>query len=373
VATDWRELVKPSLLELEPYHPGASLEEVRRRYGLDEIVKLNWNEGLLGPFPGVAEAVAAATAEAWMYPAQAYGDLRRALGAWLDVPPERIVPGHGIQSLVTTLAAAMLLPGDRVVIPRPTYGLYPQVFKAAGADAERVPVDADLRLDLPAMSEAARRLGAKLVVVCDPNNPTGAVVGRAEWETFLAELPAGCAVVVDEAYAEYVDPALRLRREDDVAAGRPVIVFRTFSKVFGIAGLRLGYAIVDEGFEPFLDIVQEPFNVNRAALAAGLASLERVELVEERRVEAAEARTLVTERFEAAGIRVFPSQANFVLADVGVDDRALEERLIRRGFLIRAGSEFDLNGLVRVTVGPAGVMERAATALVEERAALLAA
>jgi histidinol-phosphate aminotransferase len=113
--------------------------------------------------------------------------------------------------------------------------------------------------------------------------------------------------------------------------------------------------------------------VNRAARAAGLASLERVELVEERRVEAAEARTLVTERFEAAGIRVFPSQANFVLADVGVDDRALEERLIRRGFLIRAGSEFDLNGLVRVTVGPAGVMERAATALVEERAALLAA
>jgi histidinol-phosphate aminotransferase len=366
VAARWADLVKPSLHGLEPYRPGESVHELRERHGLDEVVKLNWNEGLFGPLPGVLEAAAAELENAWMYPERAYSDLREALAAWLALPAERIVPGHGIQSLVTTLAAAAVLPGDTAVLPRPTYGLYAQVLAAAGAHVERVPVRDDLTLDLERMAEAARRTAAKLVVVCDPNNPTGLLLGRADWEGFLAALPEGCIAVADEAYVEYVDPERRLGREGDAAGGRPVVVLRTFSKIFGLAGLRLGYAIVHEELEPFLDVVQEPFNVNRVALAAGRASIARSDLLEERRREAVEARELLSERLAALGLRVVPSHANFVLAEVPVDDAALADRLAARGFLIRPGSEFGLPGFVRVTAAPVPVVERFAEVLAEE-------
>jgi histidinol-phosphate aminotransferase len=366
VSAGWADLVKPSLHGLEPYRPGESVAALRERHGLDEVVKLNWNEGLFGPLPGVLEAAAAELDNAWMYPERAYSDLRDALAGWLDLPPERIVPGHGIQSLVTTLAAAAILPGDHVVLPRPTYGLYAQVLAAAGAKLERIPVRDDLGLDLERMAEAARRTGAKLAVVCDPNNPTGLLLPRGEWDAFLDALPDGCVTVVDEAYVEYVDPALRLEREHEVAGSRPVIVLRTFSKIFGLAGLRLGYAIVHDELEPYLDVVQEPFNVNRVALAAGQASLARADLVEDRRREAVEARELLARRLTELGGRVVPSHTNFVLAEIPGDDAALADRLAARGFLVRPGSEFELAGYIRVTAAPIPVIERFAAVLAEE-------
>jgi histidinol-phosphate aminotransferase len=306
-----------------------------------------------------------------MYPEQAFSDLREAVCRWRDVPPEQVVPAHGIQSLVRTIADALLGPGESVVLPEPTYGLYAQVFAAAGASIEYVPCPA-LKLDLDEMAASATRIGARLIVVCDPNNPTGSLAEQAEWDRFLDALPAACAVVVDEAYCEYVDPARRIRREDDVARGRPVILLRTFSKIFGLAGLRLGYAIVSEPLASYLDVVQEPFNVNRAALAAGTASLQSPEIVEERRLQAAASRELLTSLLAAADIEVQPSQANFVLARVGVDDIALADGLASRGFLIRAGSEFGMAGTVRITVAPPPVMEKAAQELIAVRNGLFA-
>jgi histidinol-phosphate aminotransferase len=372
VTTDWSSLVRPSLVGISPYNPGPSLEELRAEHGLDEIVKLNWNEGLQGPFPGVESAVAAELDNAWMYPEQAYSDFREAVADWVGTRPERIVPGHGIQALIATVAHAFLDPGDAVVVPTPTYGLYAQVCGAVGAWVERVP-GRGLRHDLEAVADAARRTDARLAWICDPNNPTGSLVGRAEWDSFLGALPDGCAVVVDEAYVEYVDPGRRLRREDDVEAGRPVVLLRTFSKIFGLAGLRLGYAIVHESLAGFLDVVQEPFNVNRAALAAGRASLARIEIVEVRRRENALARDLLAGRLREAGAEPAPSDANFVLVDVGVDDLALYDHLLRRGLLVRPGSEFGLDGSVRITVGPEPLVERAAAEVAQARAQLLAA
>jgi len=369
--TRWKDLVRSSLHGIEPYQPGPSLTELKERYGVDEIVKLNWNEGLFGPFQGALAAAAAELENAWMYPEQAFSDLREAVCRWRDVPPEQIVPAHGIQSLVRTVADAFLCPGDSVVLPEPTYGLYAQVFAAAGASIEYVPCP-ELRLDLDEMAASAARVDARLVVVCDPNNPTGSLAEQDEWDSFLDVVPEGCAVVVDEAYCEYVDPARRIRREDDVAGGRPVILLRTFSKIFGLAGLRLGYAVVSEPLGSYLDVVQEPFNVNRAALAAGTASLQSPETVEERRLQAAESRELLTRLLEAADIDVHPSQANFVLARVGVDDVALTDGLASRGFLIRAGSEFGMAGAVRITVAPLPLMEKAAHELIAVRSSLFA-
>ena len=364
--TDWSRIVRPSLIGLEPYRPGASLEELKEAYGLDEIVKLNWNEGLEGPFPGVEEAVVSELERAWSYPAEAYADLRENVAAWLGTTPERIVPSHGIQALIATVVHAFLEPGDAVVQTAPTYGLYATTSAAAGARVVDVP-SRDRRHDVDALAKAAREHDARLVWLCDPNNPTGALVTPDEWERLLAGVPDRCAVVVDEAYVEYVDPAVRLDRVRDVEAGLPVIVMRTFSKIFGIAGLRLGYAVVSEPLAAMIDVVLEPFNVNRAALAAGRASLLHTELVETRRLANEAGRERLAERLRAAGAEPYPSQANFLLVDVGVDDVALTEALARRGFLVRAGSEFGLAGCIRITTGPIPLMERVAREVVAAR------
>lgn len=370
--TDWNDVVRPSLIGLEPYRPGASVEELKEAYGLDEIVKLNWNEGLEGPFPGVEAAVAAELERAWIYPAEAYAELRADVAGWLGTTPDRIVPSHGIQALIATVAHAFLQPGDAVVLTTPTYGLYGTTCAAAGARVVEVP-SRELRHDVDALVGAARDTDARLLWLCDPNNPTGALVEPGEWERLLAGVPDRCAIVVDEAYAEYVDPALRLDRLRDVEAGAPIVVMRTFSKIFGIAGLRLGYAVVEEPLAALLDVVQEPFNVNRAALAAGRASLRRAELVETRRLANEAGRERLAELLRAAGAEPWPSQANFLLVDVGVDDLALTEALARRGFLVRAGSEFGLAGFVRITTGPVPLMERVAREVADLRGTLLQA
>jgi histidinol-phosphate aminotransferase len=364
--TDWSSLVRPSLVGLEPYRPGPSLSELRREHGLDEIAKLNWNEDLFGPLPGALDAVKDELVNTWMYPEQAYSDLREAVAGWLELPADTIVPAHGVQALIAAVAHAFIREEDAVVIPQPTYGLYAQVSAGAGARVVRVP-NVDFRLDLPALAEAARRENARLVWVCDPNNPTGSLIEAGEWEEFVAALPDGTAAVVDEAYREYADPERRVAREPEVLDGRPVVLLRTFSKIFGLAGLRLGYAVAHPELAPFLDVVQEPFNVNRAALAAGRACLEHPERIEERRRESSEARALLASLLDAQGIESLPSQANFLLVDVGGDDAALAGELVLRGFLVRPGSEFGLNGWARVTVGPPALMERFVRALVEAR------
>ena len=368
--TDWAPLLRPQLIDLGPYVPGASLDELKREYGLDEVAKLNWNEGLFGPLPGVLDAVAAELDETWAYPEHAYLELREGLAAETGAQPEQILPAHGIQTLILTLCSAFLSPGDAVVVPQPTYGLYAQASRAAGAVVERVP-SPELRLDLERIADAARRSDARIAWICDPNNPTGSLIDSADWTAFLDALPPGCLAVADEAYIDYVEPRTRIRREDDVAAGRPVVVLRTFSKIFGLAGLRLGYAIAAPELVPYLQTVQEPFNVNRPALVAGAASLGRPGELAERRRATVEAREGLAAALAAEGISPVPSEANFLLVEHGVDDAALFDGVLRRGVLIRPGAEMGMPGWARITVGPEPLMGLVAEALPAVRAELL--
>jgi histidinol-phosphate aminotransferase len=369
--TEWASFVRPALHDLRAYHPGPSMAELEERYGR-AVVRLNRNEDLFPPLAGVREAVEAELPNVWMYPEESYGEFRAAVAEWLGTTADRIVPAHGTQALIGTLAGLFLDPGDAVVVPQPTYGLYAQVSATRGANVHRVPLR-ELRVDLDAVAATASEVRAKVVWICDPNNPTGSLVGRDEWQAFLDALPTDCAVVADEAYADYVDPASRIHRERDVEAGRRVVVLHTLSKLFGIAGLRLGYAIADPELARYLDVMQEPFNVNRAALAAGLVCLARPELIDERRLAVAEARETLCERLQTRGLEPLPSQANFVLVDTGVDDAALAEAVAEEGLLVRAGGEYGLDGYVRITVGPAPLMERVADALGRARSRLLQA
>ena len=356
---DWAKLARPSLAGLEPYDPGDSRDVLKARHGLTELAPLNWNEDLFGPPQHVLDAAAAEVGLAALYPERAYADFRAAVAGWLGVPPESVVPAHGAQALIGIVAAAFIDPGTAVVIPRPTYGLYAQVSAAV----HLVP-SGGLAFDLEAIAAAARASAARLVWLCDPNNPTGLLIGRAEWADFLERLPDGCVAVVDEAYIDFSDPELRVHRERDILDGRPVIVIRSFSKVFGLAGLRLGYAVCDPQAAALLNVVQEPFNVNRVALAAGRAAVSTPEFVTRRRAEVAEARAAFARELEPAGVEIVPSQANFVLIRLGVDDRPVCERLLRKGLLIRGGESVGLPGYARVTMAPAPLMQTTAREIV---------
>jgi histidinol-phosphate aminotransferase len=364
--SDWRRLIRPQLVDLGPYVPGPSLDQLMAELGLDEVAKLNWNEGLFGPLPGVLDAAAGELERAWEYPEHAYLELRRALGAEIGLTADHILPGHGIQTLILALTSAFVSARDRVVIPQPTYGLYAQVARAAGAEVESVP-SPELRLDLERIAATARASEARLVWICDPNNPTGSLVEADEWKAFLDAVPPGCLVAADEAYIDYVEPAERLRREDDVAAGKPVVVLRTFSKIFGLAGLRLGYAVAAPALVPYLQALQEPFNLNRPALVAGLASLGRAAEVAERRTATVRARERLARALAEAGMQTLPSAGNFLLVRHGADDAALVAGLLRRGLLVRSGAELGLPGWVRITAGPEPLMDRVAAALPEVR------
>ena len=318
----WERLLRLPLRGVGAYEPGPSLDDLMKRHGLTRVDKLNWNEGLWGPLPGVEQAVTAALDQVWAYPEHAYNALREAIAAETGVRPEQIMPAHGIQALILTLVSAFVSQGDAVVVPERTYGLYAQASRVAGATVELVP-SPELRLDLERVADAVRRTGARLAWICDPNNPTGARVEPGEWRSFLDAVGPDCVVIADEAYVDYVAPPDRIRREDDVDDGRHVVILRTFSKIYGLAGLRLGYAIADPVLLHYLQSVQEPFNVNRAALAAGLASLGRASEVAERRATVTAVRERFAEALARDAIRTLPSGGNFVLAELGVDDLEL--------------------------------------------------
>jgi histidinol-phosphate aminotransferase len=361
---DWERRARPTLRGLERYDPGPSRDALRDRHGLAELDPLHWNEDLFGPPAHVLEAASEAVAKANFYPERAYADFREALSAWLGVPSATVIPAHGAQALISSIASVFIGDGTQVVVPRLTYGLYAQVSAAAGGLVTRVDPDG-MALDLAGVAAAARRVEARVVWICDPNNPTGTLISPADWSAFLDALPPEATVIADEAYIDFADPALRCDRTRDVLAGRPLIIVRSFSKIFGLAGLRLGYAVGDPEVARLLDIVQEPFNVNRVALAAGVASLSDADFVDRRRVEVAAARDVLERDLKEAGIRVLPSQTNFSLIELGRDDVPVCEALLRRGVLIRPGANFGLPGFARITIAPQATMRRTARELAD--------
>ena len=355
--TDWRSLVVPGVAGLDPLDVGSTVAQVRALQRHERSAKLDWNENLFGPLPGVLDAVAEELASASLYPIAAYDDFRTDVGRHVETDPQRIVPGHGAQALIGTVASAFLRPGDSVVVPAVTFYLFRVVSAARGAVVHAVPMRG-YGLDLEALAATAREVGARLVWICDPNNPTATLLSPPEWEAFLAALPSGCVAVVDEAYADFLPPERRHRREQDVEEGRQVVVLRSFSKFYGLAGMRLGYAIADVALARSLAVVEEPFNVNGPALAAGQASLRALEAAAARRREIAEARGLLAQGLREVGAKPLPSEIGFVLARVDADDLLLARELAVEGLLVRPGSELGLPGHVRIAVGPPELMER---------------
>ena len=342
-------LVPPHIASIRPYVPGKPMAELERELGLTSTVKLASNENPLGPSPKVLRSLRARLAEINRYPDGSAYELTRALAAKIDLAPEAILLGNGSNEVIDIAVRTFLRPGEEAVSAAGAFVVYQLAAQAAGGVNVVVPMRAHTH-DLAAMA-AAVTPRTRFVFVANPNNPTGTVVTEREVERFLAALPPGVIAVFDEAYFEYVSRRTfpdTLRR---VRAGLPVFCLRTFSKAYGIAGLRIGYLAGPPEYVAEMNKVREPFNTNHLAQVAACAALADERHL--RRVVRLNRRE--RERLAAAladlGLEVVPSEANFLLVGLHRDGGAVYQSLLRRGVIARPVANYGYPQYLRVTVG----------------------
>jgi histidinol-phosphate aminotransferase len=365
-----RPLIRPALDGLVPYEPGKPVEEVQRELGLERVVKLASNEGPFGPFPSALEALARCAPELNRYPDGGAYRLRRALAERLDVRFEQIALGAGADGVIDTIAQAVLDPGDEVVTGWPSFPSYVIYATKLGAEPRLAPLEQD-RIDLDGLL-AAVTPRTKLVCIAHPNNPTGTSLDAAELDAYFERVPDHVLTVLDQAYFEYLADA---NYPDGVEryfqAGRRVIVLRTFSKIFGLAGLRIGYGIGPEDVVTAIGKVRRPFDLSTVAQEMAIASLGDAAEIERRRELNAAGRAALERALAEAGYRVArPPVANFVYADVGEDARAVFDALLRLGVIVRPLHGFGAPTAIRVTVGTPEETEIFADALGQLRLAV---
>jgi len=342
---------RSSIAELVPYEPGKPIEEVQRELGLERVVKLASNEGPFGPFPAALDALERHKHELNRYPDGGAHALRSAVADLHGVKFEQVAIGAGADGVIDCLSQAVLDEGDEIVCGWPSFPSYVIDALKLGACPVRVPLR-DHRYDLDALADAVTER-TKLVYVCHPNNPTGTTNGREELTRFLDQVPEHVLTVLDQAYFEYIDdPEYADGIEEFFKAGRRVLVLRTFSKIYGLAGLRVGYGVAPEDVVTEIGKVRRAFDVNSAAQVAALASLGDSRELAGRRAQCAAERERVVEILERAGFDVAgPAVANFVYADTGSDARAVFDTLLREGVIVRPLNAFGSETAIRVTVG----------------------
>ena len=345
-----RSPLRPAHLEgLDRYEPGLSLEQAARESGLREVVKLASNENPLGPSPRALEAARSALVRLHRYPDGPATALRAALARGLGVDASQVVIGNGSTELIDLMARAFLGPEHNAVISEGAFARFGQVVRARNGRARLVPMR-DHTHDLPAMRAAVDER-TRLLYVANPNNPTGTWNRRAEVLALLADLPPEVLLVLDEAYFEYADDPDYPDGVGFVREGRPVAVLRTFSKVHGLAGLRVGYGIAAPEVVDAVDVVREPFNCNVLAQAAALAALEDRAHVR-RTVELARSeRERVAGALRQRGLTVLPSLANFLFVDLARDAAAVYRELVDQGVIVRPLRAYGFDTAVRVSIG----------------------
>lgn len=354
--------IRPEIERITPYRAGPGIEETARRHGLSEVVKLASNENPYPPFPEVAEAVAAAAAGLNRYPEQGAGQLVAALSQATGVPPESLWCGAGSSELLTAMARALGGEGRSFVYPWPSFVMYRVNCLLGGARGVEVPLDAGHRNDLGALLSAIGD-DVSMAVVCNPNNPTGTYRSAADLREFLDRVPENVLTVVDEAYAEFAT-APDFGSAVPLALERPhVVVARTFSKIYGLAGLRVGYIVGHPDTLTSLRKAQIPFSVNRLAAAAAITALRFPERVEERRLRNRRGVESLSAAMRERGIESAPTQANFLWIRLGPDTSRLIRDMQRRGVLVRALAE----EWTRVSIGSEPEMRRFLEVLDEVR------
>lgn len=342
-------LVPDYILSIKPYSPGKPLEELEREYGIVDSIKLASNENPLGPSPMAIEAIRQAMPKLNRYPDGSGHDLIRKISDHIGVLPRHIVLGNGSDEIIGMLAFALLQPGDEAVMPNPSFLMYDIMVRGAGAVPISVPLTS-LAIDLDRILE---RITAKtrIIFLCNPNNPTGTIITKSDFDTFLKEIPDGIIVVMDEAYIEFVrdqNCAVSLEYMDDRT---PLVVLRTFSKVYGLAGLRIGYGVMPTAIADILNRIRLPFNANSLAQVGAGAALEDTSFIEKVISVIHEGLDFLYDALDRLGIGYFPTQTNFFLIDVRKDADRIYENMLRQGVIVRSMKSYGYPDYIRVNVG----------------------
>jgi histidinol-phosphate aminotransferase len=350
---------------LKPYVPGKPIEELERELGLTDIIKLASNESPLGPSPKAIAAIRETASNAHFYLEGSAPVLRAAVAEHLDVDPSLLVFGNGSDEVLLLLTTTLIDgPSDEIIIGDPSFAMYEIYATMANATLIKVPLN-DQTHDLAAMADCITDR-TKLIFIANPNNPTGTLVEQPEIDAFIARVPDTVTVVFDEAYDEFVDQSKRPSTLPYVLRGRNVVVTRTFSKAYALAGLRVGYGIAPKELASYLDRVRSPFNVNLIAQAAATAALaDKAHLAQSVAVN-----TWGRKQLEGGatklGMPFVPSQANFVMIDVspsGHTGLAVYNALLREGVIVRPCAGFGLPNFIRVSVGTSEQIDRFLAAL----------
>ncbi len=349
----WVERTVPRhILEIPRYEPGKPIAELERELGISGAVKMASNENPLGPSPKAVEAMRSGPACAHLYPESEPHDLLSALAHRYGVSPESIIVGNGSDEIMLMAAHVLMTPGAEAVTGAHVFSMYRISVEAFGGKLIGAPMK-DHSFDLKAMA-AAVTPRTRLVFLTIPNNPTGTIVSRADFEAFLKDLPSeGLVVVIDEAYREYVRVDDCPRGTDYLDGTPPVLVLRTFSKIYGLAGLRVGYGLAAPWLIEIMNRVRPPFNVNCLAQIAARAALADEEHVRRSRETAEQGLAFLETEFDRLGLTFIPSHANFISFRVDSDARRVYEALLREGVIVRRLASFGMSSWIRVTVGVA--------------------
>jgi len=352
---------------IQAYQPGRPIEEVERELGI-HAVKLASNENPLGPSPMAVEAARRAMSGSNWYPDGAGYYLRRKLSEQLGMEMDRLMLGAGSCELIDLVARTLLTPGDNAVSSEGSFPLYYTAVRATGERLVLVPLR-DYAFDLDGIARAADAR-TKVIYLANPNNPTGTIFMADEFDAFLGQIPESALVVLDEAYYEYADRPGFSRSMDLVRAGRNLMVLRTFSKVYGLAGMRVGYAMGSAGLIAQMNKVRQPFNVSGVALAAAEAALDDLEHVSRSVENNRRGLAQLEAGLRAQGIGFVPSAANFVLVHLGPDANQIADAMLRLGVIVRPMAWMGFPEAIRVSVGTPAENEKCLAAMTEARASL---
>lgn len=346
----WRELSRKCILELLPYKGGKPIREVEREIGITGAIKMASNENPLGPSPRALEAIRRYLTDIHYYPDGNGYYLKAKLSQRWQLPPSQFIIGNGSNEIIELIVRAFLNPGEETIIADPSFVVYRAIVKIMDGLPVMIRLSNFIH-DLPAMAKAITDK-TKLIFICNPNNPTGTMVTHEEVKDFMDKIPDEVIVIFDEAYYEYVERRDFPRTLDYVLQGRKVILLRTFSKIYGLAGLRIGYGVAEKEMVELLDKVRQPFNVNALAQEGACASLDDEEHLLKSQQVNRDGKNFLYQVFRELGLSYVPSQANFILVDFGREASEICQRVLYEGIILRPMTGLNLlPNYIRVTIG----------------------
>ena len=347
---DFEKLINPGLLSIKPYVPGKSVNEVLRERGTRDVVKMASNENPLGVSPAAVEALRGAVSGVSVYPEVSCPELAEALAHRFRIERDNIIAGNGADGVIYTLGMTLLEKGDEAILPSVTFPMYEIVIKEMGAKPVRAPMRG-YGIDLQQILKRVNRR-TKMIWLSNPNNPTGTLIERHSLTRFMEQLPDHVLVAHDEVYSDFADP---LKYPDTVRMlleGREnLFLIRSFSKIYGLAGLRVGYGIGPEPLIKLMYRVRPPFDVSVPAQTAAVAALGDVSFYERTLEITRGGKEYLYRSLDALGLSYVPSHTNFILIDTGMDDGVVCNKLLERGIIARPAGSYDLPDHIRITVG----------------------